>query len=390
MSQALEHFWAKGVLCLFFGVSILCFISPVQTGLDTQPYYLILSFLVFILYHQTKFDKCMAALLLVLVSGVPLYILAIWEANIRSFIIYISIFPLVFSMYRIFLYDGWKERYVMCFVFLYFGAAILQIIYGKDLFGGILQSRTTENRGVSSLANEPTLYALMCLLVGLICHISRFPKRTKIIIYVLLLLQIVFLARSSMALLVLVFWLFMYVLIVNPISAFYFLVVGAGIAWVVIGILPEDSRIFSLFRIILDSPLFLIQKDASVNERIAHLVLPVYASFDNYLFPQGFSSFSNVLGRRDELFGGVFFWGPNTNKIMSGFGAVLWEMGVVGLAVLFCFAWSCLSAAHLQVRDRLFLLAASLSLMFTAIPIINPVFCALWGAIEADKIRYER
>ena len=81
-------------------------------------------------------------------------------------------------------------------------------------------------------------------------------------------------------------------------------------------------------------PLDLIQYDGSINFRVADLIFPFWGVIENFGLPGGIQSYSDMTSVLREKTN-YFFWWPTSNKIMSYLGVLIYELGVIGLIVVF-------------------------------------------------------
>src|SRR5206468_2395952 len=151
-------------------------------------------------------------------------------------------------------------------------------------------------------------------------------------------IQITLLARSSIIAVFLgcslvvylaTSWTFRNVLTVTLVAASgWFIVTQTAIL--------ENSRIADVFTLAIADPTSVTQKDPSISDRVGQLVFSIKGSLENYLLPNGFSSwgqyyYSEVLQANDWL---TPYWGNRfPERIQSGIGAVFYELGVFGFIV---------------------------------------------------------
>ncbi|MGB2742323.1 MAG: hypothetical protein WBC60_17410 [Cognaticolwellia sp.] len=277
-------------------------------------------------------------------------------------------------------------HFIKLLVMSYFIAALLQVLFGGDVLSNFLSVRTTDNRGFTSLTPEPALYGLMLLCAGVIIYVSDIHNKFKL--YLLILFQIIFFSQSALAILLSLITLMLWLLL-NRLRTFLIVMSIFTISIIsFVGLLSQKSRIGYLINKVVDSPLSILSVDASINERVSHIVLPIYGAINNFFFPSGFSSFSEVLMHKGNILGGLFWWGSPTNVIMSGFSAAIFELGIMGLvfiAASICLIWSFSFRGN---KDKIFLSACIMLVMFQAIPITNPLFPWLLCASRFKKFGY--
>ena len=106
------------------------------------------------------------------------------------------------------------------------------------------------------------------------------------------------------------------------------------------------SRFSSLFNILfqLDGSFFerikgLIFFDASINDRLLNVVFPYFGFIFNNGLPGGLHSFNDTTIILVDYFNGYFWSGLGSNKILSFIGAIIYELGILGLIFIYmqCF-----------------------------------------------------
>ncbi|WP_429051454.1 hypothetical protein [Aeromonas veronii] len=369
---------------LFLLFSLFPWVSLRILNLDLQPYFIIFSIIFFILNINQKvpivlfFSLFSAALSLVIVFvyGVFDFLAA------RAVLSYFSIFFVSFAYFLV------RKKYFNDITSLLFfvngvwlASGFLQLLFSKDILSFLLAIRTTENRGVTGLAPEPTFYGMYLILLSwLILKTVNFNFNIKYVRFFLFLnfIFIIFVAKSSMALLVaLIMALIWFV------SAFFssakgimkIAVMGIAFGYLVVSlpaILPDDSRIKKVAETALNGPKLFFYSDASANERLKNIVYPIQLSLTSSFIPHGFHSFSLDSAKLDREYAGFFWWGEQSNKIMSGWGGMLYELGFLSLPLIM---WCILSVYSMNdTKVVLFDLVSMLLVMMTAIPLAIPLF----------------
>lgn len=374
---------------LFLFVSIICYVSPILQGLDTKPFYLMLAIPLAILgLRQTnKYD---VFFIYAAVFSILLFVVFIGTGvNPRGPLQYCG-FLLLFFAFK-YIYEKGEESpisFIKLLVALYFLAGLIQVVVGPESLSSVIATRTTEDRGVTSLTPEPAIYGLMLILAGLLLFISN--EKVAKYWYVLIVIQLFIFSQSALAILA-------FILILNYFLFLryfrYFLVAFSVLLVSLMFIDLENAssgRLFVLLNKLLENPSAILMLDASLNERVAHIVLPIWGVWDNYGLPGGFNSFYSVLERRSEILGGVFWWGGPSNIIMSGFSSVVFELGVVGLLFLVSIFGLIFASKQFDFKTRLFIMGAISIVMFQAIPILNPLFAWLLCATYYGHYLHEK
>ena len=75
----------------------------------------------------------------------------------------------------------------------------------------------------------------------------------------------------------------------------------------------------------------LLKSDASINERLQHVVYSLYGSYQNAFLPSGLDNFSLVWDRVSQEFQEYFWYGKPNDKIMSWIGEWVYSLGLFGI-----------------------------------------------------------
>ena len=84
----------------------------------------------------------------------------------------------------------------------------------------------------------------------------------------------------------------------------------------------------------MNNPQIIFYEDASLNNRLMHIYFSLAGFVNNWGMPNGFSSYREFV--ESNIVNHPFFWtsfGADVGRIMSGYGASLYEMGIFGLLV---------------------------------------------------------
>jgi hypothetical protein len=258
------------------------------------------------------------------------------------------------------IHNGINEKWIQKFIIIWLIVGIIQFFFYR-FFGAFIVSnmRTTVNRGVCSLASEPSFYGYMCFFFLFISHLF---KSNKIIFTIILIFQILFIAQSSVSMI--------YVIILFGISSLgnairkksikaiiliLFFIMLLPICVIVMQIYFPASRITHLINMFLISDISMTE-DASIEQRTAHIKLSFMGFVENFSMPHFFHNYIS-----------------NSGRIMSGYGALIYELGFVGVIYII---------NYYQIVKYAFNKSHSLSLliiMFSAIQIGIPIFAFIIG-----------
>lgn len=205
------------------------------------------------------------------------------------------------------------------FIWIFFG--LIQLFFGVESLSGLVNLRSSSDRGMTSLSPEPTHFGFHLVFFSWILLIlSNFKLLVRSLVFFIVslnFLSILLVAKSSMALIYFILVLIVFFLSVNanPIRVILFFTGLLFISFFSYGylIFDSDSRISNVVFALLDDPIAAIRDDASVNARFSHLVLTTFGGFHSLFYPHGFSSFYSDSVFYNDLLGG--FFGITTNQI---------------------------------------------------------------------------
>ena len=383
---------------------LLCFFPWVSFGLlkmDLQPYFIALAIMYLIACRSISlpiegvffFSTSIISLTLALADGYFDFL------SIRAVIMTLA-FALVFSAFYMMLKYGHLRLIRNCLVWaniIWLIAALIQDTVSPRIFEFVVDLRTTLDRGVTGLAPEPTFFGTFLVLFSwLLLKIDgyKFLSWKTSILHFLNILSILILAKSSMALVILICSCVLYL------TTHFFEVRKAFIAvFVVAGFLGlsslfneslEGSRLQKLYGYSEVGLFYVVQKDASANSRLKHMVFPIHGAVTDSFMPHGYHQFSETTRDLKNYYGNLFWYGKDSSKVMSGIGSLLYELGffsfifVVGLCISLCRAQ--------RLRRGLFELGGLVLIMFTAVPLALPmfaIFCAVssYSGIYRNRAR---
>lgn len=377
-----RHSYSYKAVGSFFVV--LCLVPWVSFGLldvDTQPWFLMAGIAFCLLSVRVKGDP----FVVVLAVAIAFSALIVGFSLFRGLDFYFARGVLGYAGFSVVLlgYYFYRKRFgfplgifvTLNLVWLAAGGA--QVVFGGHLLDLVVAARTTEGRGVVGLATEPTYYGMFLLFLSWILVVEAGYRPTKGLVALLLMnvLFVMLVAKSAMAVMFLLLICVMYAVIAAAkVSVIFGLLALACLVSVGVyfgyNVFP-DWRVFSVLHGLASAPLDVVHRDASINERVSHLVFPVHASILNGGIPGGFHSFSIAYGLLIEWYDGFFWWGSPGNRVMSGVGAFVYELGWLSvfffMAALYC-AW-CKSSLRLSV----FQFSAFLALFASALPVAFPL-----------------
>ena len=342
------------------------FIEFIHLGTDLQPYALLFSALYICCENNlSKFFKYqiqIAILVITIIIIIPsLFSKAPLSIVFRSCFHYFSIciIPIAvnFSLKN---NEFNKEKIIKSFMIVWLLVGIIQISFNREFMSFIISDlRTSESRGVCSLAPEPSFYGYMCYFFIII---SMGFKKNKKLFVILNILQILFLAQSSVGLLyVFIFFVFLSIekcitnLSLKSVLYSCCLIFSIFIFYIVIINYMKGSRIQDLVIKLIDNPKSLIE-DESISERVNAITVSIKSFISSFGIPNGFSKFITKGGR-----------------IMSGYGSLLHEMGKFGVFIIIYF-WKLINQAYNKAVSTSMLIT-----LFSAVQLGTPVFLFIIG-----------
>jgi hypothetical protein len=364
------------MLLLLF--SFFPYITFHSFGSDIQPWAIVFIFTTSLLlfYKNFKLKVAFTYLLLPFIYAFLMLLISTDKITaIRSFVGYstICLTPIVF-------YYLLKIRYKLIVRFLkfttvlYFLVGLFQTLYDRNFMSFILNRiSTTESRGVTSLTPEPTFYGIVCLFLILIFMSLKIENKKKFIY--LLLFQIIFLSQSSMVILFLLifyFYYFIFKLNVKTISI-AFLVISICLSILYnLDYTSHNLRMFYLVNKFIEDPMNIFIIDSSVNDRVSAIYFSIKGFFDNYGIANGFGSYSNYidqeLPKQD-----TFWWVSTSDRIMSYYGGILFELGFVGSLIPITYSIIILKAYKYQINNRFTYVFFINTILMSAIPMSFPL-----------------
>ena len=365
-----------------FFIVVSCFPWVGIPSFDTQPF----PFLIAIIYISIEFLAQKTYLLVprfillssALISAGLLISLSLENSfdflAIRGSIMYLGI-PIYIFAFTFFIkkYGFPLSTFYYCNI-VWIAAALLQLIL-PDLFLTVVSSRTTGDRGLTSLAPEPTFFGIYLFFSSWILAARdgyRPSKKSKIFI-ILNIISIMVLAMSSMAI-IFVFLAgitmyacnptrvprrYMITLLIIFISTFAFL--NSAL---------ESSRLYSILTIIFTNPELLFTTDASSNSRLSSIIIPIHSFFKDYLIPHGFYAYPSVSEEIAANYGDFFFYEYSKDKIDSWLGSILFELGIFGFIGIIVIFHGLRGCSKKPIIESLFLFVILLSAIPVAFPLV--------------------
>lgn len=391
------------VACALFFFSVFFpYVQIIPLESDTQPYALVLAAVVALAARRWLMPLELVPLLIVFLASIG--VAALGQPGMQAVRSIANYASLLLIAYAAFLALGTHGRLLSVVlrgvVHVWFVVGLIQTVIYPDflvfLTPRALGTAGSGGRGVVGLSPEPTHYGLFCLLLLVLIHLARGRLLTDREVRwqsMLLAVQIVVFARSSMAVLLLALYIGWYaaVSMFSPKRALYLLasvaVLGGGFAALVRSGAArlEGTRMYALLGRLLEDPTLVLLVDASVNDRVFHIVFSVLGWVENFLLPNGYTAWEEYVTQTMPRFA-PYAWSVSFTRILSGYGAALFELGFFGLLVPLVLNVALFRSYRADLRSFLIISFALNTMLWTNVPLATPMV----GFILGFVIHYSR
>ena len=386
---------------LFIIFSLLPWVNFGLNNMDSQPWSFIFGIFFLLSLKKITFPDYSINILVFVFLGLVFTLLRTNSLDIffslRAIVNYFSLSLFYILFYNYFIRYHFPFKIFIFFNFLWIGFGFLEIL-SPELMKSISIMRTDHTRGVTSLAPEPTFFAIFLFIISWIFAESKnFIINKKIAIILLInFISVIFLAESAMVTL-----FYVIVICVILISNFLHVLISLKInkknmisyvIWISLIYLTlifakdllNETRLIYLVNKFLNaqSILEIIINDASINARVESVYFSVIGSFKNYLIPGGLDSFIEM--RREILSlmeKEIFYNRVESNKIMSWAGSLLYELGIFGLLIMVFF----FKSIYKGTLRSLFNCMTLFLILFSAIPVAFPLITILMSLMLYNK-----
>jgi len=371
--------------CLVVFLGLIPWVNFGTNNFDTQPWTLLACFLYLATLPRLKITKTISIIVALIIAGltIALIVRPSWEPFLvaRGIISYMTFAATLVVVCDLTQRYGVPLRIVLIVNLLYLGFAVLDTIV-PGFSAQISANRTTANRGVASLAAEPSFLAITLFFLSWIILVAR---NYRVTLWIGLLLAanvfaIVALARSALGVLLLVTaiattgtYLMLKLRVSHLITFAIMVMVGVILAQSMLSVL-EESRLVSIFRTLqAESVLEFALSDASTNSRVQSALFPLLAAANNFFVPGGFEHYGDQVQELQQQFSGAAIARGGGHIISSWTGAMVYELGGFGVVVLGVIAFAQTRFSVLRLLERGLLLAGCVH----AIPINFPPIAIL-------------
>lgn len=297
-------------------------------------------------FFITAWLTLLAALIVLIPSGLTVL-------SFRAVFNYYSVAIIPSAMYRILCrLGGFPEKLIRCLILVWFFVSSVQFFVSRGFMTGIIGGvRYSEGyRGVVGLASEPSFLGIACFYF--LHLILKFREKRAVYLAIVLVMGVVY-AQSMMGVLFILTFIAVYMLDVVNTRRGYLVWAGAVIAaiafWILLNTVLTDSRLYQLIQLYAKEGVNGILGDVSAGERYSSLTGSIRDAFEHYLLPMGY-----------------------TQRIGSGYGGFLCELGFLALPILGCISRAMSLTFQKKVSQILYFVLVTV-LLFNSTQIGNPL-----------------
>ena len=385
-----------GIVYVFYFFVFFSYIQilpiPLPIPTDTQPYALLISIFIFLVVKNKKMPIETAILIFPFLFSILLLFISKFNfTSIRSISNYASLFFISFATYNILrIQKGFSGSFLKKVIYIWFIVGFIQTFFYSDFLVSLLSrglgTAGSGGRGVLGLSPEPTFYGITCIFLLLLTYFNFDINKNKLLI-VLLIIQILIFAKSSMAALFLVVFATYYVLIyffnLKKLFVFSVIISGFAISYKLLTFFDlfsfKQTRMYKLAILFIESPSLIILEDEGSYDRFFHILYSFAGFFQNYFLPHGFTLSVEDKNSILPQYGENISWSSEGARIMSGYGAALFELGFVGLLIPLSLNLSLYKFYKNDFKKFLLFSLFLNTILLTAIPLALPIIGFLIG-----------
>lgn len=344
---------------------------------DVQPYCLVYTIFLFAIEcvcGGIRVNKTMRNLYLTIILGIVMGMLVTIILNgfnfsgvLRYLATYCGLILISYMSYTICVKNnGLDEKLIKACINIWLIVGMIQLFMPGEVISAIVaNARTSNNRGVVSMASEPSFYGYMCIFLGL--FVLEFSSQ-RVIYMINLLFQIIFLAKSSVTML--------YLIILFGLIGLHFIGKASikkklmsvsvlcctvwGVGELIRHIDSNQRMVIFLTVLYSGNDFFTIISqlgmDGSISIRFYNVWICIQGFISYVGFPHGF----------------------RTGKIQSGYGSMLYTMGWIGAIIIFLI-YQLVGSAYRNKMAKSVIPVFLTIILFSAIQLSNPVIGFLIG-----------
>tara|TARA_Y100000389_G_C17447276_1_gene512395 strand:+ start:329 stop:1525 length:1197 start_codon:yes stop_codon:yes gene_type:complete len=361
----------------------------------TAPYAVIVSTGIFVLIKKKTFPKELIILFILFLTSLILLINGFDFNTLRVLIGYFSIFVIASSTFFICKQNKRINKKLIFFYFnIWFAVGLIQYFINPEFMTSfVVLTKTTYDRGLSSLAPEPSYFASVMIFFIIISYVNNYKFKTSLFLGIF---SIIFISSSATGVFVLLgfslMYFFIYILNRNSIKILILLSLTLIIFYLNIDFF-SGTRLHKIILRVSSDPMNIFITDASANARVWHIIGSFNGAFDNYLLPNPVNNFEERILRLIQ--NNIEYVHPYTietlkNKPMSGTGQMFFNLGIISL-FYFYVLYVLIQKCYKSKAKALFFTLCLFLFMTTAIPLSFPMFGFIYGLLtyQAYKDSYE-
>lgn len=394
MANSKLTLYQSPIAAVFTVVALFPWVSFSLNEMDMQPWALIIGLIYIFLFtgklrvspnYTLSFTLMLVGLTCAVYLSSSLGFLTLRGIyNFFGFFIFYSIFLHILTKYEVI-------NFLKAINYIWIAGGILELMDPgiMEIFGKV---RTSVDRGSTSFAPEPSFFAAnLIFLPILIIILTNYSWKKNKYLVLLNLLTLLLVCRSAIGLsyIMVLFcvWIGYHLIRLKPtkigVRILCVSVISFSFMIFLVYVSSGETRLTSLLkRLVTDGPMLLFKLDASMNERLAHIVFPIYGSIKDFFVPHGMDTFSETRIMLEPHFNNFFWYSMNTDKIMSWYGDWMYTLGVFGVVSLACILWPAFSKS----RENAWTFLGISIILLSAIPISYPLIPAILAGLRIRNI----
>jgi hypothetical protein len=376
-------------------ILLFCFpyLTPVRTSTDLQPYALFPAIGVVVLAGIRPYAKLRITRPLALLFIPAVYSLLISAAHsgfeLRSIAGYFFVAIYAWSGYVLQKEHLTSPKFIAWAIALWGVAGVSETFISGGIFSFILPRFSTSlERGVVGLASEPSNYAstliMLFILIRLLYIKGLVSRKFHWWCCLAIIVQVVFIARSSVGALFMIVYAMLCVILqpsIKKILVSFVLILSVYWTLTSLSSSISDVRIVAITTQVMENPRLLLVSDASINERLSHVVVSLYGFCISlpFAFGYGTTAWGDFLPHALQGNFPMLSDSDQGGRIMSAYGGALFELGYIGLVIPAVQIFSFVR----QKENGITILGIFLAIcMIHIVPISHPLFGFILGTSE--------
>lgn len=265
--------------------------------------------------------------------------------------------------------NQYPERFIKAMILMWFIVSTIQFFIYRGFMTSLISGAnwSLSYRGVVGLASEPSFFGIACFyFLHMVCY---FRTHRALFVVITLIMSVIY-AQSAMGILFIAGY-FVVFLFDNINSRKGFVtwitaIAGMVIFLYVLNTFMTDTRLYQIYTDFVEGGVDNVLEDSSADTRFNSISGALSAAFENYLLPAGFS-----------------------DRIGSGFGGFLVELGIFSLPVLFCISQG-MARTFNKLRSVVLYFVVITFLLFNNTQLGNPLLLVVIGINLWMSDKYEK